>query len=227
MFFDTTYILVLIGIGLTMLASLKLKSTFSKFSRIRSVSGYTGQEVARMILNANGIYDVNVNPVSGSLTDHYDPASKTVNLSEDIYGLNSIAAISVAAHECGHAIQHNVGFIPLSFRSLLVPVANFGATLSWPLVLIGLMLGNAGSFLIQIGIILFMCAVLFQIVTLPVEFDASRRAIIELEKNSILPEQERKGAKDVLFAAALTYVAATAASMLQLLRLIILRGRNR
>ena len=227
MFFDTTYILVLIGIGLTMLASLKLKSTFSKFSRIRSVSGYTGQEVARMILNANGIYDVNVNPVSGSLTDHYDPASKTVNLSEDIYGLNSIAAISVAAHECGHAIQHNVGFIPLSFRSLLVPVANFGATLSWPLVLIGLMLGNAGSFLIQIGIILFMCAVLFQIVTLPVEFDASRRAIIELEKNSILPEQERKGAKDVLFAAALTYVAATAASMLQLLRLIILRDRNR
>jgi len=227
MFFDTTYILVLIGIGLTMLASLKLKSTFSKFSRIRSVSGYTGQEVARMILNANGIYDVNVNPVSGSLTDHYDPASKTVNLSEDIYGSNSIAAISVAAHECGHAIQHNVGFIPLSFRSLLVPVANFGATLSWPLVLIGLMLGNAGSFLIQIGIILFMCAVLFQIVTLPVEFDASRRAIIELEKNSILPEQERKGAKDVLFAAALTYVAATAASMLQLLRLIILRDRNR
>ena len=224
MFFDTTYILVLIGIGLTMLASLKLKSTFSKFSRIRSVSGYTGQEVARMILNANGIYDVNVNPVSGSLTDHYDPASKTVNLSEDIYG---IAAISVAAHECGHAIQHNVGFIPLSFRSLLVPAANFGATLSWPLVLIGLMLGNAGSFLIQIGIILFMCAVLFQIVTLPVEFDASRRAIIELEKNSILPEQERKGAKDVLFAAALTYVAATAASMLQLLRLIILRDRNR
>jgi hypothetical protein len=227
MFFDTTYILVLIGIGLTMLASLKLKSTFSKFSRIRSVSGYTGQEVARMILNANGIYDVNVNPVSGSLTDHYDPASKTVNLSEDIYGSNSIAAISVAAHECGHAIQHNVGFIPLSFRSLLVPAANFGATLSWPLVLIGLMLGNAGSFLIQIGIILFMCAVLFQIVTLPVEFDASRRAIIELEKNSILPEQERKGAKDVLFAAALTYVAATAASMLQLLRLIILRDRNR
>jgi neutral zinc metallopeptidase family protein len=227
MFFDTTYILVLIGIGLTMLASLKLKSTFSKFSRIRSVSGYTGQEVARMILNANGIYDVNVNPVSGSLTDHYDPASKTVNLSGDIYGSNSIAAISVAAHECGHAIQHNVGFIPLSFRSLLVPVANFGATLSWPLVLIGLMLGNAGSFLIQIGIILFMCAVLFQVVTLPVEFDASRRAIIELEKNSILPEQERKGAKDVLFAAALTYVAATAASMLQLLRLIILRDRNR
>ena len=227
MFFDTTYILVLIGIGLTMLASLKLKSPFSKFSRIRSVSGYTGQEVARMILNANGIYDVNVNPVSGSLTDHYDPASKTVNLSEDIYGSNSIAAISVAAHECGHAIQHNVGFIPLSFRSLLVPAANFGATLSWPFVLIGLMLGNAGSFLIQIGIILFMCAVLFQIVTLPVEFDASRRAIIELEKNSILPEQERKGAKDVLFAAALTYVAATAASMLQLLRLIILRDRNR
>lgn len=227
MFFDTTYILVLIGIGLTMLASLKLKSTFSKFSRIRSVSGYTGQEVARMILNANGIYDVNVNPVSGSLTDHYDPASKTVNLSEDIYGSNSIAAISVAAHECGHAIQHNVGFVPLSFRSLLVPVANFGATLSWPLVVLGLMLGNGGSFFIQLGIILFMGAVLFQIVTLPVEFDASRRAIIELEKNSILPEQERKGAKDVLFAAALTYVAATAASMLQLLRLIILRDRNR
>lgn len=227
MFFDTTYILVLIGIGLTMLASLKLKSTFSKFSRIRSVSGYTGQEVARMILNANGIYDVNVNPVSGSLTDHYDPASKTVNLSEDIYSSNSIAAISVAAHECGHAIQHNVGFVPLSFRSLLVPVANFGATLSWPLVVLGLMLGNGGSFFIQLGIILFMGAVLFQIVTLPVEFDASRRAIIELEKNSILPEQERKGAKDVLFAAALTYVAATAASMLQLLRLIILRDRNR
>lgn len=227
MFFDTTYILVLIGIGLTMLASLKLKSTFSKFSRIRSVSGYTGQEVARMILNANGIYDVNVNPVSGSLTDHYDPASKTVNLSEDIYGSNSIAAISVAAHECGHAIQHNVGFVPLSFRSLLVPVANFGATLSWPLVVLGLILGNGGSFFIQLGIILFMGAVLFQIVTLPVEFDASRRAIIELEKNSILPEQERKGAKDVLFAAALTYIAATAASMLQLLRLIILRDRNR
>ena len=229
--FDPTYILVIIGIVITMWAQAKMKTTFAKYSRVPSRTGMTGQEVARRILMANGILDVSVEAVPGQLTDHYDPRSKVVKLSEVIYNSTSVAAIGVAAHECGHAIQDNQEYLPLRLRSAIVPVANIGSTLSWPMILIGILLWNAGSYigynLVSIGILLFSLAVLFQVVTLPVEFDASRRALQQLNVTGILPSDEEKQARSVLTAAALTYVAAAAASMLQLLRLVILFGGNR
>ncbi|MBQ7535512.1 MAG: zinc metallopeptidase [Stomatobaculum sp.] len=229
--FDPTYILVIIGIVITMWAQAKMKSTFMKYSQVRSQTGMTGQEVARRILMANGIFDVTVEPVAGQLTDHYDPTKKVVKLSEVIYNSGSVAAIGVAAHECGHAIQDNQEYLPLRLRSAIVPVANIGSTLSWPMILIGVVLASMGSgsgySLISIGILLFSLAVLFQVVTLPVEFDASRRALQQLNVTGILPSGEAAQAKAVLSAAALTYVAAAASSMLQLLRLVILFGGRR
>ena len=229
--FDPTYILVIIGIIITMWAQGKMKTTFAKYSRVRSMSGMTGQEVARRILMANGIFDVTVEPVAGQLTDHYDPRSKVVKLSEVIYNSTSVAAVGVAAHECGHAIQDNQEYMPLRLRSAIVPVANLGSTLSWPMILIGIFLWNAGSYigysLVSIGILCFSLAVLFQLVTLPVEFDASRRALRQLSVTGILPSEEQQQTRAVLSAAALTYVAAAASSMLQLLRLVILFGGNR
>ena len=218
--FDITYIFVIIGMLITLIASWRMKATFAKYERVASQSRLTGREVAERILRANGIYDVSVRPVSGRLTDHYDPRDKTVSLSEAIYGSTSVAAIAVAAHECGHAIQDNVGYVPL----------NFGSRLSWPLICIGFILGygNISNILIQIGIAMFLLAVIFQIITLPVEFDASRRALIELENNEILLDKEDKSARKVLFAAAMTYVAAAAAGVLQMLRLMLLfSGRSR
>ena len=229
--FDPTYILVIIGIIITMWAQGKMKTTFAKYSRVRSMSGMTGQEVARRILMANGIFDVSVEPVAGQLTDHYDPRSKVVKLSEVIYNSTSVAAVGVAAHECGHAIQDNQEYMPLRLRSAIVPVANLGSTLSWPMILIGVLMANAGSYagysLISVGILCFSLAVLFQLVTLPVELDASRRALRQLNATGILPPEEQQQTRAVLSAAALTYVAAAAASMLQLLRLVILFGGNR
>ena len=229
--FDPTYILVIIGIIITMWAQGKMKTTFAKYSRVRSMSGMTGQEVARRILMANGIFDVTVEPVAGQLTDHYDPRSKVVKLSEVIYNSTSVAAVGVAAHECGHAIQDNQEYMPLRLRSAIVPVANLGSTLSWPMILIGVLMANAGSYagysLISVGILCFSLAVLFQLVTLPVELDASRRALRQLNATGILPSEEQQQTRAVLSAAALTYVAAAAASMLQLLRLVILFGGNR
>ncbi|EJZ71219.1 zinc metallopeptidase [Lachnoanaerobaculum sp. JCM 36186] len=228
--FDITYIFVIIGMLITLIASWRMKATFAKYERVASQSRLTGREVAERILRANGIYDVSVRPVSGRLTDHYDPRDKTVSLSEAIYGSTSVAAIAVAAHECGHAIQDNVGYVPLNLRSAFVPVANFGSRLSWPLICIGFILGygNISNILIQIGIAMFLLAVIFQIITLPVEFDASRRALIELENNEILLDKEDKSARKVLFAAAMTYVAAAAAGVLQMLRLMLLfSGRSR
>ena len=188
----------------------------------------TGAEAARRLLNSQGIYDVTIEHISGSLTDHYDPRSKVLRLSDAVYGSDSVAAVSVAAHECGHAMQDNEDYAPLRFRSALVPVANFGSQLSWPLILIGVVFGGLGSPLVQIGILMFTLAVLFQLVTLPVEFNASGRAIKLLDSQGILLAEEVSGTKKVLSAAALTYVAAAAASILQLLRLIILfGGRNR
>lgn len=224
---DATYVLVLIGAVLTMLASARLQSTYAKYAKIRSISGKTGAMVAREILDANGLFDVAVNHVAGNLTDHYNPADRSVNLSDAVYGKTSLASVSVAAHECGHAIQHQQAFAPLKFRSALFPIANIGSQLSWPLILMGLILGGMGNILMQVGILLFIGAVAFQLITLPVEFDASRRAIIELGERNILYMEEEKGAKSVLFAAALTYVAAAAASILQLLRLILLSQRRR
>lgn len=228
--FDITYIFVIIGMLITLIASWRMKATFAKYERVASQSGLTGRDVAERILRANGIYDVSVRPVSGRLTDHYDPRDKTVSLSEVIYGSTSVAAIAVAAHECGHAIQDNVGYVPLNLRSAFVPVANWGSRLSWPLIFVGFLLGygNISNILIQIGIAMFLLAVIFQIITLPVEFDASRRALIELENNEILFDREDKSARKVLFAAAMTYVAAAAAGVLQMLRLMLLfSGRSR
>ena len=221
-YFDRTYILLIIGMLLSLAASAKLKSTFAHYSRVRSVSGLTGAETAARILRMAGITDVRIEPVSGSLTDHYDPRTKTVRLSEDIYGRTSLAAVGVAAHECGHAIQHARNYAPLEMRSAIVPAANLGSTLSWPLFLIGLFAGIRP--LLTAGIVLFSLAVLFQLVTLPVEINASSRALKMLETTGILGSDENRGARKVLTAAALTYVAALAASILQLLRLLILAG---
>lgn len=223
--FDPTMILVLIGAAISMWASGRVQSTFRKYSRVRSMSGMTGAEAAKRLLNSQGIYDVTVQSVRGDLTDHYDPRTKTVNLSESVYGQTSVAAIGVAAHECGHAMQDNAGYVPLKLRGAFVPVASFGSKLSWPLILIGLLLG-ASSFL-QIGIWMFTLAVLFQLITLPVEFNASGRAVKLLGDVGILQGQEVDQTRKVLGAAALTYVAAAAASILQLLRLVILFGGRR
>lgn len=214
-----------------MLASARMNSSFTKYAQIRSSSGLTGREVAERILAANGIYDVAVQPVPGQLTDHYDPSKKIVRLSESIYSSTSVAAIGVAAHECGHAIQDNRSYFPLRFRSAFVPLANLGSRLSWPMILIGLLLAQSGAYLgynlMSWGILLFSLAVIFQLITLPVEFDASRRALIQLSETGILPAGEKRQAREVLTAAALTYVAAAAASLLQLMRLLILFGGRR
>jgi len=226
-FFDPTMILVLIGAALSMWASARVQSTFRKYSSVRSMTGMTGAEAAMRLLHSQGIYDVTVQPVSGQLTDHYDPRTKTVNLSESVYHAASVAAIGVAAHECGHAIQDNVGYAPLRMRAAFVPVVNFGSTLSWPLILIGLVIGGAGSTIVNIGIWMFVLVVLFQLITLPVELNASRRAVTLLDQVGILAGQEVGQTRQVLSAAALTYVAAAASSILQLLRLIILFGGRR
>ena len=222
---DPTYFLVLIGALLSMWASARVNSTFQKYSQVRSCTGMTGAEVARQLLHSQWIYDVTVQAVRGQLTDHYDPRTKTVNLSEPVYGSASVSAIGVAAHECGHAIQDHVGYAPLRLRAAFVPVANLGSKLSWPLILLGLMIGLTPF--IQVGIWMFVLALLFQVITLPVEFNASGRAVGLLEQLGILQGQEVADTRRVLGAAALTYVAAVAASVLQLLRLLLLFGGRR
>ena len=221
---DPTYLLIVIGVVLSMVASAMVHSSFSKYSQVRSASGLTGAETARRILAYAGITDVSISHVSGNLTDHYNPKTKDVGLSDSVYGSNSVAAIAVAAHECGHVIQHANSYAPLSIRSALVPVANFGSGASWFIILAGIFFSMPP--LVTIGIVLFSAAVLFQVVTLPVEINASRRALAILEECGILGSTEGRGAKRVLRAAALTYVASAAAAILQLLRLIILFGRN-
>ena len=228
-YWDPTYILVVIGAVICMIASARVKGTFNKYSQLRSMSGMNGAQVAQRVLQAAGIYDVQVRHVSGSLTDHYDPRTKTVNLSDPVYNATSVAALGVAAHECGHAIQHAKSYAPLSIRSALVPIANFGSMLAWPVILIGLFFNTRSSgLIIDIGILLFSAAVLFQLVTLPVEFDASRRALVMLRTQGILADDERKYTRRVLKSAALTYVASAAAAILQLLRIILItNGRRR
>lgn len=228
-YWDPTYILVVIGAVICMIASARVKGTFNKYSQLRSMSGMNGAQVAQRVLQAAGIYDVQVRHVSGSLTDHYDPRTKTVNLSNPVYNATSVAALGVAAHECGHAIQHAKSYAPLSIRSALVPIANFGSMLAWPVILIGLLFNTRSSgLIIDIGILLFSAAVLFQLVTLPVEFDASRRALVMLRTQGILADDELKYTRRVLKSAALTYVASAAAAILQLLRIILItNGRRR
>lgn len=222
-YFDPTYILIIIAAIISLIAQWRVNSAFSKYSRVASMSGMTGAQAARMILQSNGINDVSVQRISGKLTDHYNPSTKVLNLSESVYGSTSVAAIGVAAHECGHAIQHARGYFPLSLRTALVPVANIGSQLSWVFIIVGAIL-SFNQTLITIGIIMFSAAVLFQLVTLPVEFNASTRALEQLESNGILYRDEVSQTRKVLSAAALTYVAAAATAILQLLRLIILFG---
>ena len=228
-YWDPTYILVVIGAVICMIASARVKGTFYKYSQLRSMSGMNGAQVAQRVLQAAGIYDVQERHVSGSLTDHYDPRTKTVNLSDPVYNATSVAALGVAAHECGHAIQHAKSYAPLSIRSALVPIANFGSMLAWPVILIGLLFNTRSSgLIIDIGILLFSAAVLFQLVTLPVEFDASRRALVMLRTQGILADDELRYTRRVLKSAALTYVASAAAAILQLLRIILItNGRRR
>ncbi len=223
-YFDPTYLLVVIGALVSMIASMRVKTTFNKYAGVRSRSNMTGAQAAQRVLNSAGIYDVRIQHVAGSLTDHYNPKNKTLNLSDSVYGSASVAAVGVAAHECGHAIQHQQGYSPLQIRSALVPVANFGSAAAWPLIILGIMFGGAGSMMCKIGIVFFCAAVLFQLVTLPVEFNASSRAVRILGDTGILSEQELPYTRKVLKAAALTYVAGAAAAILQLLRLLLLFG---
>ena len=211
---DPTYFLVIIGAVICLIASARVKSTFNKYAAYRSMSGMTGAQAGWRVQH-----------ISGNLTDHYNPANKTLNLSDSVYGSTSVAAVGVAAHECGHAIQHQKEYLPLKIRSALVPAANFGSALAWPIIVLGLFFtSNSGNLLIHIGILLFSLAVLFQLVTLPVEFDASARAVRILGETGILNSQELPYTKKVLGAAALTYVASAAAAILQLLRIILLFG---
>lgn len=227
-FYDWTYILVLIGAVICMIASANVKSTYKKFSTYRSMTNMTGAQVAERLLRSAGLHDVRVGQVAGELSDHYNPATKVVNLSDSVYGSTSVAAIGVAAHECGHAIQHAKGYFPLNLRTWFVPVANFGSKLAWPLILIGLFINSQSSqMIINAGIFLFSFAVIFQLITLPVEFNASSRALALLEEQGILSQQELPYTKKVLGAAALTYVASAASAILQLLRIIMLFGGRR
>ena len=227
-YYDWTYILVLIGVLICLAASARVKQVFAKYSRVQSRLRLTGKEAAEEILRRNGIYDVQVIHIPGNLTDHYNPGNKTLGLSDSVYQSSSVAAVGVAAHECGHAVQHARGYAPLAIRGALVLVANFGSALAWPLILIGLLItGETSVFLINLGILLFSAAVLFQLITLPVEFNASRRAVDVLGASGMLYPDELSSVKKVLGAAALTYVAGAASAILQLLRLLILTGGRR
>ncbi|MCR5590730.1 MAG: zinc metallopeptidase [Lachnospiraceae bacterium] len=226
--YGMSYLLVIIGAVLCLITSGMVKSTFNKYSKVLASSGVTGREVAEAILKKEGIYDVRVERVAGSLTDNFNPSTKIVNLSESVYDVPSVAAISVAAHECGHAMQHNESYFPLKIRSSILPAANFGSKYGLWIVLLGLFISFFRP-LVFIGVVLFAFGVLFQIVTLPVEFDASRRALETVSEMGILSEDEMTGARKVLKSAAMTYVASAAASILSLLRLILIArgGRGR
>lgn len=224
--FDPTYILVLIGAVICMIASAKLKSTYAKYSQVRSMSGITGAETAKRILYSQGIRDVSVEHVAGDLTDHYDPRSRVLRLSDTTYGDTSVAAVGVAAHECGHAVQHATGYALLNIRNSIAPIVSIGSNLSWPFILLGVIL-SWNSVLIRVGIWMFALAVFFQLVTLPVELDASRRALRLLQENGILYQDEIPSARRVLSAAAMTYVAGLLSVILQMLRLLLMFGGRR
>lgn len=226
--YDSMYFLVLIAFAFSLYAQMKVSGTFNKYSKVRNHRGYTGAQVAQQMLQNAGIYDVRVERVAGNLTDHYDPRSKTLRLSQSVYDSTSIAALGVAAHETGHAIQHDVGYAPLALRSMFVPLSGIGSKLSMPLILIGLIFGGStGQLLLMAGIVLFSLAVAFTVITLPVEFNASTRAIRLLVDDGFLDTEEVRGAKKVLKAAAMTYVAAAFAAIAQLLRLVAIAGRRR
>jgi len=223
---DITYItLVIPAIIFTMIAQARVQSTFKKYSKTRIMRGFTGVQIAEAMLKANGINNVRIERCSGSLSDHYDPKANVVRLSDTVYGSNSVAAAGVAAHECGHAVQYAVSYAPIKWRMAIIPISRFGSTLAMPLILLGFLFSFQP--LVTVGILFFGAAVLFQLITLPVEFNASRRALIALESSGTLSDEELPQAKKVLSAAAMTYVAALAVSLAQFLRLIILFGGRR
>jgi Zn-dependent membrane protease YugP len=229
-FWDPTMILMIPAIILAMVAQAKVQRTYAKFSEVPSAGGRTGREIAQAILSANGLSDIQVGPAQGFLSDHYDPIHKTIQLSQQNYEESSIAAISVAAHECGHAIQHAHNYAPLTMRTAIFPMALFGTNLAWIFIIAGFIFANRlnvfGVGLLDIGIFLFTFGVIFQLVTLPVEFDASRRALVQLNQLGLAAPGEQQSAKKVLDAAALTYVAAASVAVLQLVRLLLIRGRR-
>lgn len=224
-FYDPTFIILIPAIILSLWAQSRVTSTFNKYSKVNNRSGMTGADIARRILNLNGLTNVKVERVSGNLTDHYDPRENVVRLSDSTFASQSVGAIGVAAHEVGHAIQHATGYSAIRIRNAIVPAVNFCNMLSMPILLIGLLISATG--LIDLGIIFFSATVLFQLITLPVEFNASKRAIATLEDNGMLIGEELSGAKKVLSAAAMTYVAAAVSSILSLIRILLLFGGRR
>lgn len=225
LFYDPTYIIIIPAIIFSLIAQINVKSTFEKYSKVRNARGFTGKDVARQILDNNGLYNVRIEHVSGKLSDHYDPRTNVVRLSDSVYNSSSVAAIGVAAHEVGHAIQHSQGYTPIKIRSAIIPATQIGSNLAMPLVILGLILSIQPF--ITFGILLFTTVVFFQAVTLPVEFNASRRALATLKDSFILEGEELAQSKKVLTAAALTYVAALFSSIMSLLRLILLSNRRK
>ncbi len=225
MYLDSAYLIyVLPALLISMWASWNVRHTFAKYNQVGNRRGWTGAEVARRILDANGLRHIRIERVSGDLTDHYDPSADVVRLSDSTYHSVSVGAIGVAAHECGHAVQHAAGYFPMKVRSAIIPVTRIGSSIAVPLAVLGIILGF--PLLTEVGILLFCAVVVFQLVTLPVEFNASRRAMQTLEEDRILEEDELKGARKVLTAAALTYLAALLVAVGNLLRLLALRGRR-
>lgn len=223
MIFHPSYLLLIPGMILMFWAQNRVQSTYHKYSQVRSTMGMTGAQVAQEILNRMGVHNVQIEPVAGQLTDHYDPSAKKVRLSEGVYGSDSLAAAAVAAHECGHVLQDVQGYKAMNLRASLVPAANLGSNIGPMLVVVGVVLGSAGGIFINIGIALFLAVILFHIVTLPVEFDASNRALKLINEFGILQGEENRAAKKVLDAAALTYVATALYSVLQLIQLLMMR----
>lgn len=228
LYYDWTYILFMVPcLILSLICSARVRSTFAKYSKVPNSRNMTGAQAAHAVLSAHGVSDVRIEPVSGNLTDHFDPRTKVIRLSESVYNATSVAAVGVACHEAGHAVQHNEGYLPNKIRSAIVPVANIGSRMSWILIVIGMLLPVRYNFVITIGIILFSASVIFTLVTLPVEFNASSRALATIKEKDLLTAEEYKGAKSTLSAAAMTYVAAAATSVLQLLRLLLIANSRR
>lgn len=225
MYWDSTIIILIPAIIFSIAAQIMVKSAFSEYSKVRNSRGLTGADAAREILDRNGLTNVRIEHISGSLTDHYDPKANVIRLSDDVYGSATVAAVGVAAHEAGHAVQYAEGYYPIKIRNAIIPVTRFGSSLSTPLVIFGLVL--SWDFLITAGILLFCAVVLFQAITLPVEFNASGRALKTLRSSHFLEDDEMKGARSVLTAAAMTYVAAMLSALLSLVRLLVILGRRR
>ena len=228
-YYDWSYMLLLPAIIFTMYAQFKVQGNFKKYSNVRAMRGLTGAQAARRMLDAAGLHDVAIEQIRGSLTDHYDPRYRVLRLSQTVYGVNSVAAVSVACHEAGHAIQHEEEYTPLLMRNNIVPIVNFASQLSWPLIVFGIILGASsgiGDMLFMIGVIAFLAVILFHAITLPVEFNASSRAMAQMESLGIIMDDEKRGARKVLSAAAMTYVASLAMAIMNLIRILALRNRD-